>query len=96
MEEINNDFFCDYAHGIAGHLCKHTMAITYDRTDFPVDRRLNAVKFKRRPKGRPRGIGLAAARTRDQGPALVSEDDAEPEGGEGGWRCNASRGKGQR
>ena len=59
------------------------MAITYDRTDFPVDRRLNAVKFKRRPKGRPRGIGLAAARTRDQGPALVSEDDAEPEGGEG-------------
>ena len=67
LEEINNDFFCDCARGIAGHLCKHTMAITYDRTDFPVDRRLNAVKFKRRPKGRPQGIGLAAARTRDQG-----------------------------
>ena len=82
VEEINNDFFCDCAQGIAGHLCKHTMALTYERTDFPVDRRLNAVKFKRRSRGRPRGIGLAAARTRDEGPALESEDDSE--GGEGG------------
>ena len=57
------------------------MALTYERTDFPVDRRLNAVKFKRRSRGRPRGIGLAAARTRDEGPALESEDDSE--GGEG-------------
>ena len=58
------------------------MALTYERTDFPVDRRLNAVKFKRRSRGRPRSIGLAAARTRDEGPALESEDDSE--GGEGG------------
>ena len=83
VEEINNDFFCDCAQGISGHLCKHTMAITYERTDFPVDKRLNAFTFKRRPKGRPQGIGLSAARTRDQGPALESEDDTEPEGGEG-------------
>ena len=99
VEEINNEFFCDCAQGIKGHLCKHTMALTFDRTDFPVDPRLNAVKFKRRQRGRPKSIGLALTREPEAEPAGGEEQDAEPGGGRGGGampRGARGRGRGSR
>ena len=90
VEEINGDFFCDCYYGIKGHLCRHTMALTFDRTNFAVDPRLNAVKFTRRKKGRPKKLGLALTRE----PSLLPEGDAELEGK--GERWTAGRDKGDR
>ena len=50
--------------GIKGKLCRHTLALVYDRNkDFPVDPRLDAVRFTRKRKvGRPKALGSALTR----------------------------------
>ena len=50
--------------GIKGKMCRHTLALVYDRNkDFPVDPRLDAVRFTRKRKvGRPKALGSALTR----------------------------------
>ena len=93
VEEINGDFYCDCFFGIKGHLCKHTLALTYDRNkDFPVDPRLNAVKFQKRTAGRPKSRGLAL--TRDP-PLPLQGGDAEALPGRGRGRGQPGGGRGR-
>ena len=67
---------CDCHDGIKGHLCHHTMALTYDRNkEFPIDPRLNAFQFTKQKAGRPKKHGLALTRE----PPLVPGNDAHPE-----------------
>ena len=93
VEEINGDFYCDCFFGIKGHLCKHTLALTYDRNkEFPVDPRLNAVKFQKRTAGRPKSRGLAL--TRDP-PLPLQGGDAEALPGRGRGRGQPGGGRGR-
>ena len=68
------------------------MALTYDRNRaFPVDPRLNAVKFTKRKPGRPKKLGLALTR---EAP-LVPEDGDQLDEADGGDELVAvARGRG--
>ena len=36
VEQVGNEFYCDCHIGITGDICKHTMALHYDRMSYPV------------------------------------------------------------
>ena len=49
VEEVEGEFLCDCRFGVRGKLCCHSMALVYDRKkEFPIDPRLNLLRFKRK------------------------------------------------
>ena len=66
VEQCGREFYCDCRWGIKGKLCKHTMALIYDRDpQFPVNARLRAKKIHKRKRavGRPAKIKEALSKT---------------------------------
>ena len=66
VEQCGREFYCDCYWGIKGKLCKHTMALVYDRdSEFPVDARLRAKKLHKRKRGvgRPAKVKEALRKT---------------------------------
>ena len=92
VEQVDGEFFCDCRLGINGKLCAHSMGPVYDRKkDFPIDPRLNPLRFKRKRKvGRPKKLGLAL--TREQ--PLLPGDLQGAGGSQGGGAQAAGEGSG--
>ena len=62
---VGNEYYCDCKIGIKGDICKHVMALMYDRENFAIDPRLRSVKLgrKKRGVGRPSKVGPALSKS---------------------------------
>ena len=65
IEVVGNEYYCYCKIGIKGDICKHVMALMYDRENFPIDPRLRSVKLgrKKRGVGRPSKVGPALSKS---------------------------------
>ena len=74
VEQVGHEYYCDCRIGIKGDLDKHSMALNFDRENFPIDPRLRAVKFGKRKRGAGRPALVGPALSKSPPKNIVVED----------------------